>query len=72
MTCYILVPFNLPRTQIPSLNDDDDLEPEVVTDMWIEKCLHSKSFVPPEAHITSTPFPRFPIPGSSRFPPSSS
>lgn len=63
ISSYILVPYNLPRKEIPSLEDEAESEPDVVTDMWIEKCLHSKSFVPPEADITSTPFPRFPIPG---------
>ncbi|PGH27660.1 hypothetical protein AJ80_00674 [Polytolypa hystricis UAMH7299] len=59
---YVLIPYNLPRSSIP-LIDDTDLELDFVTDMWIEKCLHSSAFVPPEAHVTSTPFPRFPIPG---------
>ncbi|KAL1955407.1 hypothetical protein VTO42DRAFT_8563 [Malbranchea cinnamomea] len=59
---YILVPYNLPRSQMPSIDEDTEPHPEIVTDMWIEKCLHSHSFVPPESHITSTPVPRFPIP----------
>ncbi|EER38764.1 BRCT domain-containing protein [Histoplasma capsulatum H143] len=58
---YILVPHNLPRSEIPSI-DDLVIEPEIVTDLWIEKCLHNNALVPPEAHITSTPFPKFPIP----------
>ncbi|OAX78567.1 hypothetical protein ACJ72_07122 [Emergomyces africanus] len=58
---YILVPHNLPRSEIPSI-DDFVVEPEIVTDLWIEKCLHNNSLIPPEAHITSTPFPKFPIP----------
>ena len=60
---YILVPYSLPRSEIPSIDDDIETEPEIVTDMWIEKCLHSNSFISPESHITSTPVPRFPIPG---------
>ncbi|OAT13047.1 BRCT domain-containing protein [Blastomyces gilchristii SLH14081] len=58
---YILVPHNLPRSELPSI-DDFVVEPEIVTDLWIEKCLHNNALVPPEAHITSTPFPKFPIP----------
>ncbi|EEH15750.2 hypothetical protein PABG_05837 [Paracoccidioides brasiliensis Pb03] len=58
---YVLVPYNLPRSEIPSL-DDFVIEPQVVTDLWVEKCLHNNSLIPPESHITSTPFPRFPIP----------
>ncbi|KMU85790.1 rad4 [Coccidioides immitis H538.4] len=58
---YILVPYNLPQSDIPSTADSES-EVHVVTDMWIEKCIHSNTFVPPEAHTTSTPVPRFPIP----------
>ncbi|WEW61119.1 DNA helicase [Emydomyces testavorans] len=61
---YILVPYNLPQSDIPSTADSED-DIEIVTDMWIEKCLHSNSFVPPEAHTTSTPVPKFPIPGAT-------
>ncbi|KKA19931.1 BRCT domain protein [Rasamsonia emersonii CBS 393.64] len=59
---YIIVPYKLPRSEIPS-TDDMAFECEVVTDMWLERCLDSKTLVPPESHVTSTPFPRFPIPG---------
>ncbi|KAL2011392.1 hypothetical protein VTN00DRAFT_4110 [Thermoascus crustaceus] len=58
---YIIVPFKLPRSEIPS-TEDMAFECEVVTDMWLERCLDAKSLVPPESHVTSTPFPRFPIP----------
>jgi DNA replication regulator DPB11 len=30
--------------------------------MWLERCLDAKAMVPPESHVTSTPFPQFPIP----------
>jgi hypothetical protein len=59
---YILVPFDFARSKIPS-TEDIGVEPDIVTDMWIEKCLENKALVAPEAHITSTPFPKFPIPG---------
>ena len=59
----MVVPYDLPRREIPRI--DEDLEElEIVTDMWVERCLRRQAFVAPEAHITSTPFPRFPIPGS--------
>lgn len=60
----MVVPYNLPRRDIPEIDEDLD-EVEIVTDMWVERCLRSQAFVAPEAHITSTPFPKFPIPGSS-------
>ncbi|EGD97454.1 hypothetical protein TESG_04863 [Trichophyton tonsurans CBS 112818] len=58
---FMVVPYDLPRRDIPRIDEDLD-ELEVVTDMWVERCLRSQAFVAPEAHITSTPFPRFPIP----------
>ncbi|KAK2748135.1 hypothetical protein FQN57_001259 [Myotisia sp. PD_48] len=56
---FMLVPFDLPQQNVNSQDEEDELE--IVTDMWIERCLHGQTFVPPEAHITSTPFPKFPI-----------
>ena len=38
-------------------------QPMAVTEMWVERCLHRKEVVSPEANVTSTPFRRFPIPG---------
>ncbi|KAM5467360.1 protein kinase activating protein dpb11 [Microsporum audouinii] len=58
---FMVVPYNLPRRDIPEIDEDLD-EVEIVTDMWVERCLRSQAFVAPEAHITSTPFPKFPIP----------
>lgn len=37
----------------------------VVTDMWLERCLHRTECVDPQADPTSTPFRLFPIPGLS-------
>lgn len=62
---YVLVPYDLPFSEIPS-TAGLRVEPFVVTDMWIEKCLHNNKVISPVAHITSTPFPRFPIPGGFR------
>lgn len=59
---YIIVPYRTPRSEIPS-TEDMAFECEVVTDMWLERCLDSRSLVSPESHVASTPFPRFPIPG---------
>jgi DNA replication regulator DPB11 len=38
---------------------------EIVTDMWLERCLHCTECVDPRAHPTSAPFRIFPIPGMS-------
>jgi DNA replication regulator DPB11 len=57
-----MVPYKTPRSDIPS-TDDMAFECEVVTDMWLERCLDARALVPPESHVASTPFPKFPIPG---------
>ncbi|RAQ43727.1 subunit of DNA polymerase II [Aspergillus flavus] len=59
---YTIVPYKMPRAQIPS-TDDLAFECEIVTDMWLERCLDAKALVPPESHIANTPIPRMPIPG---------
>ncbi|KAL4889606.1 hypothetical protein BDV59DRAFT_195574 [Aspergillus ambiguus] len=61
---YIIVPYKMPRNKIPS-TDDLAFECEIVTDMWLERCLDSKSLVPPESHVANTPVPSFPLKGAS-------
>jgi len=34
---------------------------EVVTEWWLERCLHSKKFIEPSDHVVGRPFPKFPI-----------
>ncbi|KJK68612.1 twin BRCT domain protein [Aspergillus parasiticus SU-1] len=62
---YTIVPYKMPRAQVPS-TDDLAFECEIVTDMWLERCLDAKALVPPESHIANTPIPRIPIPGKAR------
>ncbi|PYI00678.1 subunit of DNA polymerase II [Aspergillus sclerotiicarbonarius CBS 121057] len=59
---YTIVPYKLPRAQVPS-TDDLAFECEIVTDMWLERCLDAKTLVPPESHTANTPVPSFPIKG---------
>ncbi|KAJ5558787.1 hypothetical protein N7535_009332 [Penicillium sp. DV-2018c] len=61
---FIMVPYQTPRSEVPS-TEDMAFECEVVTEMWLERCIDARAFVPPETHVASTPFPRFPIPGFS-------
>ncbi|KAL2865129.1 BRCT domain protein [Aspergillus lucknowensis] len=61
---YIIVPYNTPRSGIPS-TDDLAFECEVVTDMWLERCLEAKALVSPESHLANSPIPSFPINGLS-------
>lgn len=64
---YIMVPYQTPSSEVPS-TDDMAFECEVVTEMWLERCIDSRSFVSPDTHVASTPFPKFPIPGKTSFP----
>ncbi|KAJ5356569.1 hypothetical protein N7517_011178 [Penicillium concentricum] len=59
---FIIVPYQTPRPEVPS-TDEMAFECEVVTEMWLERCIDARAFVPPESHVASTPFPKFPIPG---------
>ncbi|KLU89227.1 hypothetical protein MAPG_08201 [Magnaporthiopsis poae ATCC 64411] len=36
---------------------------EIVTEFFIEQCLHKRRFSPPSEHVIGRPFPRFPIVG---------
>ena len=48
--------YDIPSTPNPSTQ-------KVVTDFWVEKCLHKKKFVDPTTSITNVPF-KFPITGN--------
>ncbi|KAL5046096.1 hypothetical protein BDW71DRAFT_182803 [Aspergillus fruticulosus] len=61
---YIIVPYKTPRSSVMS-TDDLAFECEVVTDMWLERCLDTKTLVLPESHLANTPIPSFPIKGLS-------
>ncbi|KAL4868075.1 hypothetical protein BDV12DRAFT_170310 [Aspergillus spectabilis] len=61
---YIIVPYKTPRSSVPS-TDDLAFECEVVTDMWLERCLDAKTLVSPESHIANTPVSSFPVKGLS-------
>ncbi|KAL8835753.1 MAG: hypothetical protein Q9170_003185 [Blastenia crenularia] len=62
---FLLVPHDVPHDQIPAAAKSLH-QPVVVTDMWVERNLHRKQYIRPEANITNTPFRRFPIPGFDR------
>lgn len=59
-----MVPFQTPRSEVPS-TDDMAFECEIVTNMWLEKCLHAKALVPPDSYTPSIPFPKVPILGKN-------
>ena len=59
---YLLVPHTSSDNSIPA-TPSLETWPTVVTDMWVERCLHRKEYVPPQNNVTNTPFCRFPISG---------
>ncbi|MCJ1437920.1 hypothetical protein MMC27_007307 [Xylographa pallens] len=58
---FLVVPHTSSEHDIPSTPDLFP-KPLVVTDMWVELCLHRKRYVYPQANITNSPF-RYPVPG---------
>ncbi|KAI9649188.1 protein kinase activating protein dpb11 [Ciborinia camelliae] len=58
---YMIMPSHLPRSKYPSLNS----EIEIITDWWVERCLHLKKYLEPKEHVLGRPFPKFPIEGFS-------
>jgi hypothetical protein len=61
---YLLVPYKMLRSEVPEAPQGSKYL-KVVTDMWLERCLHTTECVDPGAHTTSAPFQLFPIPGMS-------
>ncbi|KAF7865231.1 hypothetical protein EAF04_006208 [Stromatinia cepivora] len=58
---YVIVPFHLPTSKYPDLSS----EVEIITDWWVERCLHLKTYLEPKQHVLGRPFPKFPIEGFS-------
>ena len=58
---------------VPHTSSMKDLSPisqlaqgvRMVTDLWLERCIHRKDFEPPSSSTSSTPFDKFPIPDFS-------
>ena len=61
---YLLVPHTILHSDVPSTSHETK-NLKVVTDMWLERCLHRMECVDPKADPTSAPFRLFPIPGVS-------
>ena len=57
---YIIVPYTMAKSEVPSTSEFDC---EVVTDMWLERCLDAKALVLPRSHVANTPFLVAPLPG---------
>jgi len=61
-TSFLLIPHTTIKSDALTMLEGRQ-EPELVTDLWIERCLYQKRFEPPSLNVTSTPFCRFPITG---------
>lgn len=62
---YLLVPHTTLQSDVPKASQGSDYL-KIVTDMWLERCIHRGECVDPQAHPASMPFLRlYPIPGMS-------
>lgn len=60
---FLIVPqTSQPDTHPRMLNDDV----HIVTEFYVERCMHNKRFSPPSEHVLGRPFPLFPIAGFSK------
>ncbi|KAI9876724.1 MAG: hypothetical protein M1830_005860 [Pleopsidium flavum] len=55
---YLIVPHTSSQSDIPS-TPDSSTQPTTVTDMWVERCLHSKIFVQPRDNVTSATYEEY-------------
>ncbi|KAK7403104.1 protein kinase activating protein dpb11 [Neonectria punicea] len=54
----------VPQTSQPGTHPPENYDGlYVVTEYYIESCLHNKTFFDPNEHVLGRPFPLFPIPG---------
>ncbi|KAK4198054.1 putative S-M checkpoint control protein rad4 [Triangularia verruculosa] len=56
---FLIVPQNSPSENHPHVPENV----HIITEFYIEKCLHNKRFFHPAEHVIGRPFPTFPIPG---------
>ncbi|KAI9159020.1 S-M checkpoint control protein rad4 [Paramyrothecium foliicola] len=57
---FLIVPQNSQPETHPQIDHENM---HIVTEFYIEKCLHNKRFFEPNEHVLGRPFPLFPIPG---------
>lgn len=65
---YLLVSHTIVACDIPKLSTGL-AQPTVVTDLWMERCLHRRELVNPKTDRTSTPFQKYPLSGTLCFDP---
>ncbi|KAI9737997.1 MAG: hypothetical protein M1834_009367 [Cirrosporium novae-zelandiae] len=60
LNIFVVVSHRLPISQLPTFDISDDLT--FVTEMWVENCIFSRSFVPPSSSVPNKPFFKSKIP----------
>ncbi|KAK4650926.1 protein kinase activating protein dpb11 [Podospora pseudocomata] len=55
--------FIIPQDSPPEIQPKVPENVSIITEFYIEKCLHKKRFFHPADHVIGRPFPTFPIPG---------
>lgn len=59
---FLIVPQMSQPDEHPQIPDDSTVH--IVTEFYVEKCMHNRRFFPPgDHHVLGRPFPLFPIPG---------
>ncbi|KAK4239592.1 hypothetical protein C8A03DRAFT_42822 [Achaetomium macrosporum] len=53
----------VPQTSTPDTHPKPPGNVHIITEFYIERCLHKKYFSDPSQHVIGRPFPLFPIPG---------
>ncbi|KAL8371141.1 hypothetical protein RB595_001134 [Gaeumannomyces hyphopodioides] len=53
----------VPQESQPETHPQPPNGVEIVTEFFIEQCMHKRRFCPPSEHVIGRPFPRFPIAG---------
>ncbi|KAK3301679.1 BRCT domain-containing protein [Chaetomium strumarium] len=53
----------VPQTSAPDTRPKPPGNVHIITEFYIERCLHKKYFFDPSQHVIGRPFPLFPIPG---------
>jgi DNA replication regulator DPB11 len=60
MRLFRIVPSNKFQGENTDLQKTD-LKVDTITEWWVERCLHRKSFSEPSENVIGRPFPKFPI-----------
>ncbi|KAG8530480.1 uncharacterized protein KY384_004983 [Bacidia gigantensis] len=62
---FVIVPHTMPTPEIPNISKGSSPLP-VVTELWVERCLHMKQYQHPSMQIMSRPLANFHIAGAER------